>query len=299
VRFGLIGTGYWARTVHGRSLADSEEVELAGVWGRDPLRTAAAASELGTRPFVDLDELLAEVDGLAFAVPPHVQAPIALRAARGGKHLLLEKPVATSCAAADELAAASAAAGVATAVFFTARFVPAVRDWLERCAGTSWRGAWAHILGAAFVPGSHFDTPWRRAKGGLWDVGPHAVSVLVPLLGPVSAVAAAARGTGDLVHLVLEHASGATSTVSLSIDVPKASECTEIVLWGDAGRSAMPDTHGASRAAARLALHELLERARHGGPPLACDVNFGAEVVRVLAETERRLGAPPGASAAG
>ena len=49
---------------------------------------------------------MAAVDGVAFAVPPDVQAPIATAAAQAGKHLLLEKPLAISAAEADELAEA-------------------------------------------------------------------------------------------------------------------------------------------------------------------------------------------------
>ena len=44
----------------------------------------------------DSSAFLDAVDGVAFAVPPDVQAPIAVAAARAGKHLMLEKPLATS-----------------------------------------------------------------------------------------------------------------------------------------------------------------------------------------------------------
>src|SRR4051794_7933715 len=98
MRVGLIGTGHWARTVHGPSVASHPGADLAGIWGRDSERTAAAATELGTAPFTDLDELFASVDGLTFAVPPDVQPAIAIRAAAQGLHVLLEKPIALSTA---------------------------------------------------------------------------------------------------------------------------------------------------------------------------------------------------------
>ena len=42
-----------------------------------------------------------------------------------------------------------------------------------------------------FEPGNPFgESPWRKAKGALWDIGPHALSVLLPVLGPAESVAA-------------------------------------------------------------------------------------------------------------
>jgi len=69
-----------------------------------------------------------------------VQAPVATQAARAGKHLLLEKPVALSEAAADGLVEAVEQAGVASVVFFTRRFQPDVRAWLAEVEA---RGGWA------------------------------------------------------------------------------------------------------------------------------------------------------------
>ena len=71
---------------------------------------------------------------MTFAVPPDVQAEIATRAAARGRHLLLEKPIATSVADALQLERAVADAGVASVVFFTRRFVPDTVAWLARAA---------------------------------------------------------------------------------------------------------------------------------------------------------------------
>jgi predicted dehydrogenase len=89
LRFGLVGTGYWARIAHAPALAATEGIELAAVWGRDPRAAASLAAEYGAASYEDIGALLAAVDGVAFAVPPDVQAPIATAAARAGKHLML------------------------------------------------------------------------------------------------------------------------------------------------------------------------------------------------------------------
>src|SRR5581483_3655738 len=131
LKFGLVGTGYWARITHAPALASTEGIEFAAVWGRNPAAATELAAGFQAKPYQDLAAFLAEVDGVAFAVPPDVQAPIAVRAARAGKHLLLEKPIALVDAEADGLVSAVEQAGVASVVFFTHRFRADVRAWLD------------------------------------------------------------------------------------------------------------------------------------------------------------------------
>src|SRR6266542_3154653 len=116
LRIGLIGTGHWARSVHGPSVLAHGDTELVGVWGRDQTRTRAVAEELQTNPHAELETLLAQAEALTFAVPPDVQAPIAARAAEHGLDLLLEKPIALSAADAVRLERAVDEAGVASVV---------------------------------------------------------------------------------------------------------------------------------------------------------------------------------------
>jgi len=139
LRFGLVGTGYWARTAHAPALASAEGIELAAVWGRDPRAAAGLAADYRATAHEDLDAFLAAVDGVAFAVPPYVQAPIAVTAARAGKHLLLEKPIAISESEADGLVEAVTEGEVASVVFFTLRFRAEMRAWL---ADVTARGGW-------------------------------------------------------------------------------------------------------------------------------------------------------------
>jgi predicted dehydrogenase len=293
LRVGLIGTGYWARVVHGVSAAGHPEVELVGVWGRDPARAEAVAGELGTTPYADVDALLADTDALTFAVPPAVQVDVAVRAAQRGRHLLLEKPIATSLEDAARLERAVTDGRVASIVFFTRRFEPETVAWLDNVVELGgWECGRVEIDAAAFVEGSPFaDSPWRRDKGALWDVGPHALALLWPVLGDVASVVAGA-GHGDQVHLVLRHAGGGSSTVSLSLTAPAAAIGSTAYVYGQHGRRPAPTGPlGRPRVveAHRRALDALIDQARrteHGHP---CDVHFGARVVAVLAAAERSL----------
>jgi len=291
LRFGLVGTGYWARITHAPALASTEGIDFAAVWGRNPDAAAALAAEHGATAYPDLGALISSVDAVAFAVPPGVQSAIATRAAREGKHLMLEKPIATSEADADELVSAVQDGGVASVVFFTARFQADVRAWLAEAANTDrWAGGSAVWLGTAWQADSPFNTPWRREMGGLWDVAPHAVSLLWASLGPVVSVTADA-GRDDLSYLILHHEGGATSAVTATLSASEAAACFDLWLWGEHGRSAAPPEPSRPLAALRVALTELAANARSGQTAHPCDVRFGRDVGRVLTEAQRQIDA--------
>jgi predicted dehydrogenase len=210
LRFGLVGTGFWARIAHAPALASTEGIELAGVWGRNQQAAADLATAHHATAYEDIDALLAAVDGVAFAVPPDVQAPIATTAARAGKHLLLEKPLAIPEAEADDLVEAVAQSQVASVVFFTLRFQEPMRAWLaDVTARGGWLGGVGSWFGSSMLESSPFNTPWRRDKGALWDIAPHVISLLWACLGPVTSVTADA-GLADVSHLVLHHQDGAS-----------------------------------------------------------------------------------------
>lgn len=289
LRFGLVGTGYWARRAHARALASTPGISLTAVWGRNPAAAATLAADFGATPYAEFDDFLAGVDAVAFSVPPDVQSGLAIRAAAAGRHLLLEKPVALTGAAADGLADAVATAGVASVVFFTLHFQPDTSAWLQQVtAAGGWAGGAATWLAAVFAPSSPFDTPWRRENGGLWDVGPHAVSLLWRLLGPVQYVTADA-GRGDLSYLVLHHDGGQTSTATLTLGAPEAANSFALQVWGEHGIQTMPALAGDPAPALRAAAAELAGCVRSGvlGHPL--DVRFGRNVTHVLAAAQRQL----------
>jgi predicted dehydrogenase len=288
LRCGLVGTGHWARITHAPALASTDGIEFAAVWGRSADAARALAAEHGATAYPGLDAFLDHVDAVVFSVPPDVQSEIAVRAAAAGKHLLLEKPIALSEADADALVRAADGTGVATVVFFTARFQPETRAWLAKVASTGpWTGGSAAWLGGALQEANPFNTPWRQEKGGLWDLGPHVVSMLWASLGPVVSVTAD-TGWADVTHLVLHHQSGVSSTATVTLSAPEAADTVELYLWGEPGRSMAPLAERDPVAALRVALTELAANARSGRTEHPCDVRFGRDIVRVLAEAERQ-----------
>jgi predicted dehydrogenase len=291
LRFGLVGTGHWARITHAPALASAPGVELAAVWGRDSAAAAALAARYGAAAHTEIGALLDDVDAVAFAVPPDVQAPIACRAASAGKHLLLEKPIAIDPDQGRALVREVEQAGVATLVFFTARYQDDVRAWLaDVTARGPWTGGHATWLGSALQAGNPFNTPWRQDKGGLWDLAPHVIALLWAALGPVTAVTADA-GLADVTHLVLHHDSGATSAVTVSLSAPESADLAELFIWGAPGRSAAPQETVDAVIPLRTALTELAGLARAGQATHPCDVRFGYAVGAIVAEAQQQLDA--------
>ena len=140
-------------------------------------------------------------------------------------------------------------------------------------------------------------SPWRRAKGALWDLGPHVLSLAVPVLGPVERVTAG-TGHGDTVHLVLGHAGGASSTLTMSQTVPVPAAHIGLQVWGPEGRSATPPFELAHLDAMGEAVRQLTATVAAGATTHPCDVRLGRDIVAVLEAAERFLSAGPATRAA-
>ncbi|MEU5978807.1 Gfo/Idh/MocA family oxidoreductase [Streptomyces sp. NPDC047315] len=294
MRVGLVGAGPWAERTHAPALGGHDGVAFAGVWARREEAAQALGGRYGVPALTGedgIDALFAVCDAVAFAVPPDVQAPLVGRAARAGCHVLLDKPVATDPTAAREAADAVARAGVASLVFCTMRFARASRDWLaEQAAKGGWFTGRTHWYGSLFAADSdspYAASPWRREKGGLWDLGPHALAALVPVLGDVTEVTAA-RGPADTVHLVLRHAGGASSTVTLTLSAPARAQGVGLEFVGEEGAVSLTETWDAV-ASFGSAVDALVESARTGRAH-DCDIRFGLRLTEVLAAAEAQLG---------
>jgi len=134
VTVGLVGAGPWAHEMHAPVLAAGPETALAAVWARRPSAAEELAARFQTHACSTFEDLLDRCEAVVFAVPPDVQAHLAITAARAGKALLLEKPLALSLVDAVRLVDAVGEAGVVTQLVLTRRYHPATREFLARAA---------------------------------------------------------------------------------------------------------------------------------------------------------------------
>ena len=100
---------------------------LAGFHEHNPARAEKVAAELGVRAFPTVAALLDEVDAVTIAVPTPAHHAVASEALRRGKHVLVEKPLATTLDEADDLLALARANGAMIQTGHVERFNRAIR----------------------------------------------------------------------------------------------------------------------------------------------------------------------------
>lgn len=289
LRVGIVGAGPWARRVHAPGVHAHPGMRLAAVWSRRPDTAKALAYHYDADVADDYDALLDAVDAVAFAVPPAVQGELAVQAAREGKHLVLEKPLAGDVPSAEAVATAVRQSGVAALLVLTRRFAPEVRDWLTGLGHLGgWTGGSAQWIAGGLLSGDYAATPWRQeSTGALLDAGPHALDLLDAALGRITRVHHARRDKSDMWQLVLEHASGASSTLTLSLRVPVQPALVEFTLYGSNGKSQLTGRRTAAHECYAQLLDEFLAMIRSGRTAHPCDVRRGLHLQRVLDGVQR------------
>lgn len=120
LRAGVVGAGVFGRH-HASKYALMDGIDLLGVYDPHPERAAALARDCGGRPFADLAALLAETDIVSIASPASHHAEGALAALAAGRHVYLEKPLATRPDDADAIVGAAAKRGLVVACGFLER----------------------------------------------------------------------------------------------------------------------------------------------------------------------------------
>lgn len=284
---GLAGAGPWARSVHAPMLAAGPETRLAGVWSRTETAAQSLATEHGVATFTTFDALLDACDAVAIAVPPSVQPDLAVRSARAGKALLLEKPLALDVDGAERIADAVADAQVGSVMVLTYRYAPKVRDFLANAATFHATGGRACFLSGAFLGGPFAGSGWRVEHGALLDVGPHILDLVDAALGPIVGM----RGHGDprgWIGLLADHQSGAVSEVSISCTAAITPSRTEVEIFGGAGARSV-DGRSDSRDVVFANLRADFAAAAETGGPHPCDAARGLHLQRLIAMAQGAL----------
>lgn len=227
VGFAIVGAGVAAR-YHAQAVARTPGARLAAVCRSNAALAAAAATEFGVPCETSYEALLArpDVDAVCVCSPSGLHAAQAVAAARAGKHVLVEKPMALTLADADAMIDACARAGVRLGVVLQRRTEPAHLA-LRRAVAAG--GLGSLVLGLARVP--YFRPPsyyagaaWRGTRGldgggALMNQGIHLVDLLLWLMGDVeevhayAATRAHAIETEDCLAATLRFASGALGSV--------------------------------------------------------------------------------------
>jgi predicted dehydrogenase len=178
IRVGVVGVGYWGsrhlrvlRSTTGVTSVVGVDMRFAEIDGSHQM------AEHDSTVYADLDDALPHVDAVVIATPPTSHAPLGLKAIAAGKHVLIEKPMATTTDAALSLARAAEAAGVVLMPGHTFEHNAAVRKLRDLVCG-------GHL-------GRLFYLDCARLNLGLYqpdvnvivDLAPHDVSISNFVLG--------------------------------------------------------------------------------------------------------------------
>jgi predicted dehydrogenase len=257
-RFGLIGAGV-AAEIHVAAMRTLPGVEVHAIADAVPERARALATRYGIPEVHESGEALARraaVDAVAVLTPHHLHLPYVLAAASAGRHVLVEKAIAHTVAAADELIDACGARGVTLAGIFQNRFTSAARRLREAVAGG--------VLGRVFLasvtvkehraPGYFLDSPWRGRKaeaggGVLMIQAIHMIDLLLWVLGMPLRVVAHTRtavhdvGVEDVAIGLLEFEGGVVAALQATTGaVPEQPPSVDI--HGDRGTATVSGSWG-------------------------------------------------------
>ena len=230
IRVALVGCGRISRN-HFDALAAVEGLQLAAVCDSDEARARTAGEALGVPWFRSYETMLqdAECEVVTIATPSGLHPQHGVMAARAGKHVVTEKPMAISLDGADALVKACDDAGVHLFVVKQNRLNPPIQ-LLKRAID---RGRFGRIYLANCTvrwarPQEYYEqAPWRGTwefdGGAFMNQASHYVDLIQWLVGPVESVVAKTATlarrieTEDSGVAVLKFRSGALGTIEVTM----------------------------------------------------------------------------------
>jgi predicted dehydrogenase len=180
VRVGVIGVGALGHH-HARILRGVEKAAMVGFYEANAERAGKVASELQLKAFDSVDALLEQVDAVSIVVPTPAHHAVATKALERGKHVLIEKPIATTLAEADEILEIAKRNGLLVQIGHVERFNRAIR------------GALAHVDQPRFIESDRLApfNPRGSDVAVVLDLMIHDIDLVQTLVGgPVKDVSA-------------------------------------------------------------------------------------------------------------
>ncbi|GAC1448006.1 MAG: Gfo/Idh/MocA family oxidoreductase [Isosphaeraceae bacterium] len=198
VRVAIIGAGAVSDYHHVPALKFDPRAELVAICDSAPTLLEKRKRDWGIdRATTDPEELCGsdEIDAVIIATPNFTHKPIALAAARGGKHVMCEKPLGLNAGEVKEMYQACRDARVVHMTAFTYRFAPAMR-YLKELVRTGALGSPRHFRSQRFLDWPETSWGWRQYRekagaGDLYDMTIHRIDFAIDLLGPIQQVCGA------------------------------------------------------------------------------------------------------------
>ncbi|MFM9882484.1 MAG: Gfo/Idh/MocA family protein [Burkholderiales bacterium] len=257
VRVACIGMGWWS-DVLADAIKRSTKIEIAACFTRSADKRAKFAAKYACIAAPSYESILADrsIDAIINTTPNNVHLETTRQAAKAGKHVFLDKPIANSIADGFAIAKACRDAGVVLAMGYQRRREGQFR-WIRQQIDA---GVFGKLVNAEANISrdrlGQFDlSSWRYTAAGMpggvmLQIGIHYIDVLEYLIGPIRSVSGSLAqlvlpgDNPDVASLILEHENGALSTVNASY-----ASATEYYLMNIYGKeaSAYYDLHNGLR----------------------------------------------------
>jgi predicted dehydrogenase len=204
VRIAIIGAGAVSDYHHVPAIQLDPRAELVAVCDSSQKLLEARRNDWQVDLLTDDYEVVCghdEVDAVIVATPNDTHHPIALAAARQGKHVMCEKPLGLSASEVREMYHAARDAKVVHMTAFTYRFAPAMR-YLRHLVVSGGLGQPRHFRSQRFLDLPETSWGWRQYKdkagaGDLFDMTIHRIDFAMDLLGPIRHVSGAVARYAD------------------------------------------------------------------------------------------------------
>ena len=197
IKAAIVGLGWWGKTLVEAVQGRSEDIRfVAAATGTPTPEVQEFTQAQGIVLRGSYDELLNDpnVDAVVLATPNSMHVAQIVAAARAGKHVFCEKPLALSKADAEIAIAATQKAGVSLALDYNRRFHPTMQNISERVK-TGALGTMLHFEGTMTFPNALYlkANQWRANRnetpcGGLMPMGVHVIDAAIDLFGEVDEV---------------------------------------------------------------------------------------------------------------
>jgi predicted dehydrogenase len=177
IRVGVVGVGYWGSKQLRVMRSTPGVAHVVAIDARLPLLSGMSHLLATGDGFTSLRAALPHIDAVVIATPPATHVPLGLEAIRAGKHVLIEKPLATTAAGARELIDAAKAAGVTLMVGHTFEYNGAV--WMLReLVQTQELGDLYYLDSSRLNLGLY-----QTDVNVIFDLAPHDISITNHVLG--------------------------------------------------------------------------------------------------------------------
>jgi len=233
LRCAFVGTGWWGSELAKAAASLPDRIAIAGFFSLDEAACRKLAAQHGGQVFPSWDAALAGADAVILATPHSQHASQVIAAAKAGKHVFVEKPLALDVASAREAFQACEQRTKILAVGHNRRLMPGmrkIRELLPRIGKVI--HVEAHYSGDLMMrlPAGHWRI--RRAEmpaAGMAPMGLHLVDAMQWLLGPIARVAAIVKrqaewtngaDVDDTCAALLEFASGPTGSLASHLATP-------------------------------------------------------------------------------